>query len=458
MKPHHRSLLATVLAVAALSPVRASSPAAPPSDVPQTLPLPATGYAGRDALRSEFMSYTTRQHAADDDRDAEWNYLPIKTFTHSLSADGSGVYAATVELPAFWADRIVILHCEGGRNSHRVLFNGTEIGSARDSGTPSEFELPNAVAGAANTLRIELPADTSEPESGLGRSRADLTSCYLYSQPRTRIWDYDLSAVARDSDGELTARVVVENRHPSEERFALCFDVFSPEGKVEEYGIRHITLPAAGRDTVELRAVIYGAGKKLWSAEKPAVYRLNLFIRKGDRILEYVPVNVGFGSVSHAGGNVFRNGKQVELHPARCNPSTPDELRKTIGTLKKQGYNTLWPDTPQPWWFYDICDRTGIYVIDQANINTAYRTDDRRVGGGLSNDPNWLEEYMQRTQAMFRRSRSHPCIIAWSLGGASGNGFNLYRTYVWLRKMDPTRPVVYDDAAGEWNNDLPLTR
>ena len=230
------------------------------------------------------------------------------------TADGDIVYTATVELPEFWADRIIMLHCEGGRNSHRVSVNGTAVGSARDSGTPSEFELPNAVAGRTNTLRIELPADTDEPESGLRRQRADLTSCFLYSQPRTRIWDYDVSTVLTGSDGELTARVVVENRYPSEETFSLCFDVFSPEGRVEEYGTKRVTLPAGDRDTVTLRATIYGAGKKLWGAEKPALYRLTLFVRKEDRILEYVPVNVGFGTVSHAVKNQRKHRHAVQPH------------------------------------------------------------------------------------------------------------------------------------------------
>ncbi len=232
------------------------------------LPLPATGYEGR-LLRSEFMSYTIRQNAANDDREAEWNYLPVENFTQSRTADGDIVYTATVELPEFWADRIIMLHCEGGRNSHRVSVNGTAVGSARDSGTPSEFELPNAVAGRTNTLRIELPADTDEPESGLRRQRADLTSCFLYSQPRTRIWDYDVSTVLTGSDGELTARVVVENRYPSEETFSLCFDVFSPEGRVEEYGTKRVTLPAGDRDTVTLRATIYGAGKSCGAPRNP---------------------------------------------------------------------------------------------------------------------------------------------------------------------------------------------
>lgn len=180
-----------------------------------------------------------------------------------------------------------------------------------------------------------------------------------------------------------------------------------------------------------------------------------LFIRVGGRILEYVPVNVGFGSISHTDGIFYRNGKAVELRFERYDADSPEQLRRDIASLRKRGINTLWPHYPQPYWFYDICDHTGMYVIDQANINTLHATGDLKRGGCLSNNPAWLSEYTERTKAMFMRSRNHPCIAAWALGGNSGNGFNLYRTYVWLRNADPARPIVYDGAGGQWNNDLP---
>ena len=127
MKPLYRYLFAAMLPAAALSPMYASSPADTTAVTAKApLPLPATGYEGR-LLRSEFMSYTIRQNAANDDREAEWNYLPVENFTQSRTADGDIVYTATVELPEFWADRIIMLHCEGGRNSHRVSVNGTAV-------------------------------------------------------------------------------------------------------------------------------------------------------------------------------------------------------------------------------------------------------------------------------------------------------------------------------------------
>ena len=97
-----------------------------------------------------------------------------------------------------------------------------------------------------------------------------------------------------------------------------------------------------------------------------------------------------------------------------------------------------------------------MYVIDQANINTSYETGNRRIGGCLSNDPAWLPEYMERTQAMFRRS--HPSVHRRMVARrAERQRFNLYRTYLWLRTADPEPADTVRRAGGEWSNDLPLT-
>ena len=166
MKPLYRYLFAAMLPAAALSPMYASSPADTTAVTAKApLPLPATGYEGR-LLRSEFMSYTIRQNAANDDREAEWNYLPVENFTQSRTADGDIVYTATVELPEFWADRIIMLHCEGGRNSHRVSVNGTAVGSA--SNCPPTRTNPNRdSAGSGPTSPRVSSIPSRAPASGI---------------------------------------------------------------------------------------------------------------------------------------------------------------------------------------------------------------------------------------------------------------------------------------------------
>ena len=101
-----------------------------------------------------------------------------------------------------------------------------------------------------------------------------------------------------------------------------------------------------------------------------------------------------------------------------------------------------------------MCDSLGLYVIDRANINAPERSGDRTGGGTPSNDPRLVGDYLERVKAMYYRSRNHSCVIAFALGGESGNGFNMYKAYEWLKSVEKSRPVICADADGEWNSDL----
>ena len=125
-----------------------------------------------------------------------------------------------------------------------------------------------------------------------------------------------------------------------------------------------------------------------------------------------------------------------------------------LKALKAKGKNTICPDYPQPAWFYELCDSLGLYVIDRANINAPERSGDRTVGGTPSNDPRLVGDYLERVKAMYYRSRNFTCVIAYSLGGPSGNGYNMYKAYQWLKSVEKSRPVIYSDTDGEWNSDL----
>ena len=118
--------------------------------------------------------------------------------------------------------------------------------------------------------------------------------------------------------------------------------------------------------------------------------------------------------------------------------------------------NTIWPNAPQPYWFYNLCDELGLFVIDQANINAPEKRDDRTTGGTPSNDPRLADEYLERVRNMYYRSRNHTCIIGFALGGESGNGYNMYKAYQWLKSVEPSRPVICIDADGEWDTDLEI--
>ena len=180
-----------------------------------------------------------------------------------------------------------------------------------------------------------------------------------------------------------------------------------------------------------------------------------LFTRRNGVYKEYMPLKIGFGKTELVDGRIMRLGKELKLEKARYNAAAD---RKTalaeLRALKAKGKNTVCPDYPQPAWFYELCDELGLYVIDQANINAPEHSGDRTVGGTPSNDPKFADEYLERVKAMYYRSRNFTCVVAYSLGGPSGNGYNMYKAYQWLKSVEKSRPVIYADADGEWNTDL----
>ncbi len=413
---------------------------------------PSTGWH-RAPYRSEFISYSLRDAADRNDRDGERYYHSVE----SMILDDTGgrkIYKALVDIPLSWIDREIFLHTGGGRNGHAVYVNDKPAGRARDSRTPSEFVITRLLRPGVNIIAIEVVADTREPESHLTEERPDLETVFLYSQPFTRIEDFVLQA---SPGGVLSVDIITANSYAQAETFTVGYDVFGPDGRLRHYDFREVTLPGGGCDTLNFSAEIEGARGNLWSAGSPVLYDVMLFIRRNGFIIEYIPLKAGFGVTGWNSDGITRNGKAIDVVPVRYNATdTPEQAAKDIRGFKKRGINTVYPDHPQPWWFYDICDREGMYVIDRVNINSGHKPDDRTVGGTPSNDPVWLDEYMQRTEATFMRSRHHPCIIGWSLGNDSGNGYNMYKTYLWLKAADPFRPVIYDGASGEWNSDLEL--
>ena len=162
-------------------------------------------------------------------------------------------------------------------------------------------------------------------------------------------------------------------------------------------------------------------------------------------------MQIGFADFGVADGRLANFDKPLDIRAERYN-ATAEEVsaRREIAQMKNRGINTLRPDYPQPEWFYDVCDELGMMVVDRAAISAPADRTDRRKGGSPSNDPELLDEYMQRVKAMYCRSRNHTCVIAYELGSPSGNGYNMYKVYQWLKSVEPTRPVVYADADGEW--------
>lgn len=424
----------------------------------ESTPVPLA--EGGRIYRTEVVPYNARHDADARNREAGgyWMAFRPELITES-SGDISAFYGAKVEIPFEWTDGRVFLHLENPGAGYSLWLNDRPVGEVNDALTPSEFDLTPYIHQGVNTFRVLMHARRL-PIDATGTTRPLFENSYLYYQNKRSIADFEIALVpdtlGRDF-GMLDLKIVACNAYNYDEPVTVGYDIYSPQGKLLEFNMTEITIPGRSTDTVRYTPFIYGTYANKWEAgsKNPPLYRVMLFTRRNGVYKEYMPLKIGFGKTEFVDGRLMRLGRELQLVRAEYNAAAD---RKTtlseLKSLKSKGKNTICPSCPQPAWFYELCDELGLYVIDCAAISAPERRDDRRVGGTPSNDPALVDEYLERVKSMYYRSRNFTCVIAYELGSPSGNGYNMYKAYEWLKSVEKSRPVIYGDAAGEWNSDL----
>lgn len=419
------------------------------------------GYENVAPRRTEFITYSTRNLAEKGDRTAERYYIPLEyRMVDAVAVESDKGTPCVrrnyeVDLPIAWRDRDVFLHTEGGSAERVVYVNDKRVGAARDDRAPAEFLISSYLADGVTRISIVSPVEPDRRPAEMVEPNAT-ENLFLYSQPPVRIHDVLVRAVPDEGQkhGVLNIDVVVSSSRRTE-TLSVGYDIYSPEKELKYYDLRDIEVPYGKTDTVHFQTNIYGAMERLWSAESPKLYDVTIYTKRGRIMTEYLNLKVGFGRTTFDGEHIYRNGKPIDLRTVAYN-ATPvrKQAEADIKHLKKEGYNTICVGYPQPVWFYDLCDQIGMYVIEQANINTNPMGGDVSRKGTLANNPRWLPEFLERQKATFYRTRIHPCIIAWSLGAPSGGGYNMYKCYEWFKSVEKERPVIYRD--GDWNTDMKI--
>lgn len=406
--------------------------------------------------RSEFFSFDIRE-------DAEAGNISASKFFKATngSADENGVYKFTLFAPYAFQERDVFFHSDGGWGRFAVYVNDHLAGISHDSQTASEVFISPYLIPGINRIDVAV-SDTISGGVVENKLRDPILplsgSAYIYSQPKVHIVDYDILG-SQDSTGLhgiLALDIAVSNGFRTDQTFSAGFDIYSPEGKLKEFDMREITLAPLSSDTVHFRRPIYSTASRLWSAESPKLYRVMLFIKQGGKIIEYIPLKLGWGVTTYADGRILRNGKPINIKAVEYSPNYSMSLDEQLTTLKKRGFNTVYLKYPAQIAFYRAADRVGMYVVDCADINTDPCNGNINPDGTIVNNPKYLNEMLSRTLAMQRRTRNNSCVIAWNLAANGGNGYNLYKTYRLLHSLDTLRPAVYRLADGCWNSDIEL--
>lgn len=423
--------------------------------------LTAAGAAAQESariFRTEVVPYDTRHDAELGDRAKAGYSMEFHPEIRSVD-DRSFTVGQTLDIPYAWTDGNVYLHLENVRSAYSLWVNDRLVAEVEDSATPAEFALTPFIREGKNDVKLLLRDSSAERLNADPDSRGAFRNSYLYFQNKRSIRDFEIALVPDSTHkfGILDLKIIAQNSYNYDERVTVGYDIYSPQGKLLEFNIQEVTIPGRSVDTVRFSPFVYGTYANRWSADRqtPPLYDVMLFTRRDGAYKEYMPFKIGFGRAELHDGRIRLPSGEIEPVKVAYNAAAdPAATRAELQAFKAAGKNTLCPDYPQPVWFYELCNELGLYVIDRANINAPSGRENRTVGGTPSNDPALAQEYLERVEAMYYRSRNFTCVIAYALGGPSGNGYNMYKAYQWLKSVEKSRPVIYDDADGEWNSDF----
>ena len=395
-----------------------------------------------------------------------------------------GVYRRDIDIPADWDGRDIYLHLAGAKSGVYVYINGKEVGYSEDSKNPAEFLINPYVKPGKNVLTLKifrwstgsyLECQDFWRISGIERD------VYIYSQPKVAIRDFRVTSTLDDTYKNGIFKLAMDIRNntsqPSKD-YVIGYKVLDPKTDKVIAAFEMNTAIGANQTIPLFEEVkIEVPNVKTWTSEHPNLYKLLMYIKDGDKFTEIVPFNVGFRRIEikpieqkAANGKpyvcLFINGQPLKLkgvnihehNPATGHYVTEELMRRDFELMKQHNLNSVrLCHYPQDRRFYELCDEYGLYVYDEANIESHGMYYDLRKGGSLGNNPEWLKPHMDRTINMFERNKNYPSVTFWSLGNEAGNGYNFYQTYLWVKEADKNimaRPVNYERAQWEWNSDM----
>ncbi|MCL2560728.1 MAG: hypothetical protein FWE10_00180 [Rikenellaceae bacterium] len=409
----------------------------------------------REQPRMRTVSYASQDEAIAGDRSEQSRYFrPIAEWARTTDGAGNAVYTGIFRVPFAWLERQHFLHIGAATSSYVVRVNGTEAGYNQSGRTAAEFDVTAASQEGPNTVEITVLRDPASAILQSAQTPPAITGeTYVVSQPRIRIRDYTARANLAGDITSLELGVIVKSHLLNPKSVRVYYALFDPDGRPGPYGHRDADFEMKLEDTV--RFFVNIPDPRPWSHESPSTYTLALRLQHEGRFTEYVAYNIGLRTVDVRDGELFINNRPVPIHMADYSfGGSVAEAERELRALKQSGINTIKVrGSPQPEAFYALCDRLGLYVCNQADIDTRAHGESRAVGGNPSNDPQWAAAFVDRAVTMYRTSKNHPSVVMFSLAENSANGYNLYESYFAIRELEHYRPVVYLDGEAEWNSD-----
>ncbi|WP_251966510.1 glycoside hydrolase family 2 TIM barrel-domain containing protein [Parabacteroides sp. AD58] len=354
-----------------------------------------------------------------------------------------GSYRKVIEIPADWKGRQIMAHFGSVTSNMYLWVNGKFVGYSEDSKLEAEFDLTKYLRPGKNVIAFQVFrwCDGTYLEdqdffrySGVGRD------CYLYTRTTNHIEDIRITPDldAQYKDGTLQIAVQMKGKG------TVDLKLLDKAGKE----VTTAQVKGSGKQTATMNV----SNPEKWTAETPNLYTLVANLQENGKIIESIPIKVGFRKIELKNGQILVNGQAVlfkgadrhEMDPDKGYVVSKERMIQDIKRMKELNINAVrtchYPDNNL---WYDLCDEYGIYVVAEANIES------HGMGYGdetLAKNTLFAKAHLERNQRNVQRGYNHPSIIFWSLGNEAGFGPNFEACYKWIKAEDQSRAVQYEQA------------
>ncbi|MEI7880384.1 MAG: glycoside hydrolase family 2 TIM barrel-domain containing protein [bacterium] len=374
------------------------------------------------------------------------------------SENPTGCYRRSFTVPAQWKKRQTLLVFQGVDSAYYVWINGQPVGFSKGSHMPAEFNITPFLKAGKNIVAVKVLkwCDGSYLEDqDCWRLSGIFRDVYLLSVPNVHIQDVfvrtPLDKQYKNATLELDLTLRNLNAKATEKYSVKALLVDSKGMTILDQSVADtILIKTKGSKTLKFSAPVTAPRK--WSAESPELYTLLLTLCDATgSVLETESLRVGFRQVEIKAQQLWVNGVSIKIQGVNRHDTNPDtghtvthdNMLQDAILMKRHNINAVrtshYPNDPR---WLDLCDEYGLYVIDEADLEThgfGYEVIDIPTRVAL-----WKDAFVDRAMRLVERDKNHPCVIMWSLGNESGFGPNHIAMADWIRQRDPSRPIHYE--------------
>jgi len=369
----------------------------------------------------------------------------------------TGAYRTNFTVPTHWDGQQVFIHFGGVNSGFYLYINGEEVGYSEGSKTAAEFNITQYLKTGDNVLAAKVIRHTDGSyleDQDFWRVSGIERDVYLHTAPNTHVRDFFAKTSLENNykDGVLNLAIDVANKDNSAQSVKVNINLSDAQGNVVATKSSSVIVMSGKEQSINQELNVKDVAA--WSAETPHLYQLSIKTQYSDDTpTQYIGEQIGFKSVALKDGQFLVNGKAILLkgvnrheHDERTgHVVTREAMLADVKLLKENNFNAVrtshYPNDP---YFYHLADKYGLYVVDEANIESHgfhYKPSDTPA-----NNADFEGMHLDRIERMVERDKNHPSITFWSMGNEAGDGINYVKAYDWIKQKDDSRLTIYERA------------